>query len=216
MPFNEELWLSVDLSSQSGSLAVHRSSGGSTRVLSTVTLPDGGKHSESVIPGLEEVLAQAGIVLSTIDRYITCTGPGSFTGLRIAFAALKAFHLANGKPLELVAGHEARALAFLDYQTTKPEVIWVSTQITRDSFLLTEFQTGANNMVVKVGDTIVPALPEIQHTLLTDRPAAVGIHFGLDAGHLAETLERCTSRETLHAVAAIAACAPSYFGSKNY
>jgi tRNA threonylcarbamoyl adenosine modification protein YeaZ len=213
-----ELWLSLDLSSQSGSLAVHEHSGATLRVLAEVTLQDGGKHSESVLPGLDQVLAKAGTSLSLIDRYLTTTGPGSFTGLRIAFSALKAFHLANSKPIETLAAHEARALAYLKNTAEKPKALWVSTQITRDSFLLTEFQF-LNGALVKIGDTTVPELAKDRFSdlsLLTDKPAEVGIHFPLQARHLAECLEQAQSRETLSTATAVAAASPHYFGSKNY
>lgn len=38
---------------------------------------------------LEEVLKKAGMVFSDIERVIVCTGPGSFTGIRIGIALLK-------------------------------------------------------------------------------------------------------------------------------
>jgi len=213
-----ELWLSLDLSSQTGSLAVHSHSGAELRCLAEVTLHDGGKHSESVLPGLEQVLSEAGTNLTLIDRYLTTTGPGSFTGLRIAFAALKAFHLANAKPIETLAAHEARALAYLKTTNEKPETLWVSTQITRDSFLLTEFKITQGGLV-KIGDTTVAELNKERFAdldLLTDKPAEVGTHFPIEARHLAECLEQAQSRETLTTDSAVAASSPTYFGSKNY
>ena len=49
---------------------------------------------------LEEVLKKAGMVFSDIERVIVCTGPGSFTGIRIGIALLKG--LCFEKDVEIV------------------------------------------------------------------------------------------------------------------
>src|SRR4051812_5270365 len=95
-----EVWLSLDLSSSAGSVAVHRFRRGRLLLLSEVGLPDGGRHSESVLAGIHESVNRAHLTLREVSRYLTNRGPGSFTGLRIAFSTLKAFTLAMQRPID--------------------------------------------------------------------------------------------------------------------
>ena len=57
------------------------------------------KHSQSLIPMLDEVRKMVDLNLSSIDVIATTAGPGSFTGLRIGAATAKGLGLALDKPL---------------------------------------------------------------------------------------------------------------------
>jgi len=56
-------------------------------------------HSELFIDAIDSVLKMAGTERESIELFVCMKGPGSFTGLRIAFAALKGFALALGKKI---------------------------------------------------------------------------------------------------------------------
>lgn len=87
------------------------------------------KASEAIVPLMGEVLLEAGIGARDLDYTVTTAGPGSFTSLRLAFAALKAFSLAAGVPMKAVPtldaylkSVEAEAgikIAFLDARAGK-------------------------------------------------------------------------------------------------
>jgi stage III sporulation protein AG len=49
------------------------------------------KHNEVLLPKLDEVLNSAGITLNDIDEFGVVVGPGSFTGIRVGIATIKAF-----------------------------------------------------------------------------------------------------------------------------
>ncbi len=49
------------------------------------------KHSQILLPGVEQVLARAGLNLFDIDCFCCVTGPGSFTGIRIGVTTVRAF-----------------------------------------------------------------------------------------------------------------------------
>ncbi len=67
--------------------------------LVSLTLDIGMRQSEKLLPSIDFVLNQLDIKPSELD-YLTLTkGPGSFTGLRLAFAALKAIEFSCGTPL---------------------------------------------------------------------------------------------------------------------
>ena len=48
-------------------------------------------HSERLVPMIKEVLGNLNLKIEDIDLYAVATGPGSFTGLRIGVATMKAF-----------------------------------------------------------------------------------------------------------------------------
>lgn len=61
---------------------------------------DVGMHqSEKLVPGIQYVLEQVGLTPAELEFTSLCLGPGSFTGLRISFAALKAFELSFNIPV---------------------------------------------------------------------------------------------------------------------
>ncbi len=57
------------------------------------------KHSQSLVPMLDEMRNMLDLDLSTIDFIAVTSGPGSFTGLRIGAATVKGLGLALDKPV---------------------------------------------------------------------------------------------------------------------
>ena len=60
------------------------------------------KHNEVLLPKLEEVLNQANLTLNDIDEFGVVVGPGSFTGLRVGIATIKAFKDVIKKPVRSI------------------------------------------------------------------------------------------------------------------
>ena len=56
-------------------------------------------HAERLAPMVAEVLEEAGLTAKDIDKISVCTGPGSFTGLRVALAFAKGFALPRKLPV---------------------------------------------------------------------------------------------------------------------
>lgn len=69
----------------------------------------GRRHSERVLPMIEEVLAEAEIGKSQLDGFVAGVGPGSFVGVRVGVGLIKGLALALDRPcvgassLELLA-----------------------------------------------------------------------------------------------------------------
>lgn len=56
-------------------------------------------HSERLMLHIDSLLKSAHLTLADIDGFSVTLGPGSFTGLRIGIAAVKAMAYATGKPI---------------------------------------------------------------------------------------------------------------------
>jgi tRNA threonylcarbamoyladenosine biosynthesis protein TsaB len=57
------------------------------------------KHSQTLLPMLDEIIKMTELDLSEVDAIAVAAGPGSFTGLRIGSATVKGLGLALGKPI---------------------------------------------------------------------------------------------------------------------
>ncbi|MDR1017114.1 MAG: tRNA (adenosine(37)-N6)-threonylcarbamoyltransferase complex dimerization subunit type 1 TsaB [Lachnospiraceae bacterium] len=57
------------------------------------------KHSETLLPMLEEIVKVTKLDLNSIEAIALSNGPGSFTGLRIGSATAKGMGFALGKPI---------------------------------------------------------------------------------------------------------------------
>ena len=66
-------------------------------------------HSQTLLPMAEGLLKTCGTAPGELDFFAVTRGPGSFTGLRIAMAAVKGMAMAAGKPCVGVSTLEALA-----------------------------------------------------------------------------------------------------------
>lgn len=78
-------------------------------VLGEFSLNQDMSHSENLIPMVKEILDNLKLEPKDIDLYGVATGPGSFTGLRIGVATIKAFAHVFNKPIIGVSTLEALA-----------------------------------------------------------------------------------------------------------
>lgn len=72
-------------------------------------LPGDRRASEELLPAIARCLSGAAARLAECDRIAVCSGPGSFTGLRIGLATAWALGRAAGIPVETVSTLEALA-----------------------------------------------------------------------------------------------------------
>ena len=97
--------LALDTSSASGSAAIVRD--GDVLV---ERAGDGSRtHGERLPRELMDVLGSARLTLDDVDGYAVCTGPGSFTGLRVGIATMQGLALARGARVAPVSAFEAMA-----------------------------------------------------------------------------------------------------------
>lgn len=60
------------------------------------------RHNEVLLPKLDELLKKAGVGLKDIDEFGVVIGPGSFTGIRVGIATVKAFKDVCKKPVRAI------------------------------------------------------------------------------------------------------------------
>ncbi len=102
-----ELLLALETSSGVGSVAV----GGAGRVLARGILAERERHSARLLPVVHETLEEAGVGRRELQGIVVGSGPGSFTGVRVAAATAKGFAWALGLPLWSFSSLAAAAVA---------------------------------------------------------------------------------------------------------
>lgn len=81
------LVLGLDTATRAGSIALANSS----RILASKAGDREVSHSISLISDIDAILMDSGVSLGDVDLFAVASGPGSFTGLRIGLATVKAF-----------------------------------------------------------------------------------------------------------------------------
>lgn len=103
------LLLATDTSGKHGSIALAECGPPEEcKVLELVALT-GGTFSAQLVPQIAALLAKHGFTKGDIGAFAVAAGPGSFTGLRVGLAAIKALAEVLGKPVAAVSLLEAVA-----------------------------------------------------------------------------------------------------------
>jgi tRNA threonylcarbamoyladenosine biosynthesis protein TsaB len=102
--------LATDTSGKKGSIALARVTAGQSNVeIAEVVLLTGGTFSAQLVPQISALLAKHGYHKTDLAGFAVVSGPGSFTGLRVGLAAIKALAEVLHKPIAAVSLLEAVA-----------------------------------------------------------------------------------------------------------
>ena len=117
------LILAIDTSGRDGSIALARAlPDGSCETIDVAPL-EGGSFSAELVPQIAALLKQHGFKKEDVAGFAVASGPGSFTGLRVGLAAVKALAEVLQKPIAAIsllaaiaalADGTGRVLAVLD------------------------------------------------------------------------------------------------------
>ena len=99
------LILAVDTSTPAGSVAVLHDE----RLLGVISTWVGETYSSRIFRHLEFLLRELSLKTEQFDLFAVAAGPGSFSGLRVGFAATKAWAEVHQKPIAAVSALEAVA-----------------------------------------------------------------------------------------------------------
>jgi len=105
---SDMILLAADTSGKCGSIALARVQEDSLETLEVVPLA-GGTFSAQLVPQISALLAKHGFGKQDVAGFAVASGPGSFTGLRVGLAAIKALAEILKKPIATVSLLEAVA-----------------------------------------------------------------------------------------------------------
>jgi tRNA threonylcarbamoyladenosine biosynthesis protein TsaB len=117
---SRRLVLAIDTSLGACAAAVYDATLGHSLAVQSYAMSRG--HAEVLIPLVERVMHDAHVNFDRLDRVVTTTGPGSFTGLRVGISAARGFALASGRPVVGVSTLDALAAPYVNDLETVPIV----------------------------------------------------------------------------------------------
>lgn len=106
------LILSIDTSGKQGSVALARADGKKFELIASAAV-EGGTFSAQLVPQIAKLLTQHGLNKEQIELFAAASGPGSFTGLRVGLAAIKALAEVLKRPIVTVSLLQAVAASAL-------------------------------------------------------------------------------------------------------
>jgi len=169
------LLLGVDTSGKQGSIALAEGDAESFAVLEVVSLA-GGTFSAQLIPQVAALVSKHGKRKEDLAGFAAASGPGSFTGLRVGLAAVKALAEVLKRPIAAVSvleamaavsGRRGRVLAALDASRQEvfageyevgPEPRLISESLLTQEEFVARAGPGAGIPVVTCDDTITGLL----------------------------------------------------------
>jgi tRNA threonylcarbamoyladenosine biosynthesis protein TsaB len=103
-------------------------------------------HSTLLLDIIDRVLNYAGITLKDLDCIAVSSGPGSFTGLRIGYSAVKGLAFGNGLMVCPVPTFEALALQLSHILPDKSEFI-IANKVNVEEVYFAQFHIKSNNYI---------------------------------------------------------------------
>lgn len=150
----------------------------------------GRRHGQMLFRKIEQLLESAALSRDEISGLVLCTGPGSFTGLRVSIAAMKGFAMARQIPVVGISLFDL--LAWSQYEDPQSQLAVI--RLNREELATVIF---ANRLVVpdtiRIGPAadVLGAAPDYPTWLINvadispDSPLPAGVrHFTYDAGLL--------------------------------
>ena len=137
----------------------------------SLSLDLGQKQSQKLLPSIDYILSQLELKASELDYTALTSGPGTFTGLRLAFSALKAIELAHNVPVYGIPSLDAYAFPYSCFDGTVVSVI----DAKKDQFFAAIYENG--RQICEAEDTtaesVAAKLDKSKKILLCGPDAAV-------------------------------------------
>ena len=104
---SEPLILAVETATLAGSLAITRGA----QIIGGLNGSPDVSHSNTLLADIDRLLREMSVELPDIDLFAVAAGPGSFTGLRIGIATVKALAATLGRPCAAIPTLQSVALS---------------------------------------------------------------------------------------------------------
>lgn len=140
----------------------------------------GMRQSEILLPAIISVMGKCALEVKELDFLSISQGPGSFTGLRIGYASMKAIEFAADKPLFSYSELDVYAEPFLDL----PFIIISAMDAHMEKFYLKAFDNG--KCIIEEGDHSIDNIMRLLEGYGTDKDFLV---VGPDSEKLKSLLE---------------------------
>ena len=139
-------------------------------------------HSRLLMPMVQRVLAEADIRVNQLDAIGVSIGPGSFTGLRIGFAAVQGMAYGADIPVVPVSTLELLSATYRRQANPQEGEIIALLDARMSEFNLGRYQLGQNNQIALLEADQLVSLEHAIQLIQANKPSAV---IG-DAGNLFE------------------------------
>jgi tRNA threonylcarbamoyladenosine biosynthesis protein TsaB len=143
------------------------------------------RHSELLMEIVDTLFGKAGMDRGDLDAVACMKGPGSFTGLRIGFAAAKGIALALGIPLITAPTLDCMAASL----SVWPGIVLPAIDAKKNSFFAALYSGGLR--LCPDMDAEASVIARTLNRALVERPPCPVILTGPDAGLLASRLAVC-------------------------
>lgn len=141
--------LALETTEMVGSLALLADS----ELIASRQLPAGQRTAATFAIGMKELLAEADWRPNDLGLIAVCSGPGSFTGLRIGVTAAKTLAYATGAAIVAVNTLEVIALG----AGLETERLWVVMNAFRSQVFAAQFDTSGNELSTLIETQILDA-----------------------------------------------------------
>ena len=158
-----------------------------TTLIKKIELDNGLTHSESLMPLIDQILKECNLNLNDINLLVSDIGPGSFTGIRIGIATVKAFADSLNIPCVGISSLESLA-----YNIDSDGIICSLIDAKNNNVYFGVFEK-KNNIVTQLEELSFKTIKEIIPILTKyDKINFVGDGSIIHKEHLLSNLNTCT------------------------
>ena len=149
-------------------------------------------HSRLLMPMVQQVLSEAEIRVNQLDAIGVSIGPGSFTGLRIGFAAVQGMAYGADIPVAPVSTLELMAATYVRQESAQAGEIIALLDARMSEFNLGRYQLDDNKQIVALETDQLMTAEQVIELLKANNPSVI---IG-DAGNLFELAPQFAKRFT--------------------
>jgi tRNA threonylcarbamoyladenosine biosynthesis protein TsaB len=149
-------------------------------------------HSRLLMPMVQQVLAEAQIKVNQLDAIGVSIGPGSFTGLRIGFAAVQGMAYGADIPVVPISTLKLMVATYSRQQNTVVGEIMALLDARMSEFNLGRYKLEDNDQIVALEDDRLVSAEQVIALIEANNPSAI---IG-DSGNLFETAPQLADQFT--------------------